>query len=239
VLGKCRPGRTRLQCKDLRGAAEIGLEWRGRVRWHAVMKRILAIGVVMLGSLGVLSAAERLEAGDEVTLTLRGVEAPEQAKVSGEYTVTPAGRLRVPFLEAGVAAEGRRPDELARAIEAAYRDAGIYTAPAIEVVARKMEQAAGATVSVSGQVKGGGVQAFRQGMTVLQAIDGAGGRGTFAGRNIHLHRDGRVYCLDFKRLEHKNIVLESGDSLQVEEKAAFIDRWKGSDEAVAPLLEGR
>ena len=73
-------------------------------------------------------------------------------------------------------------------------------------------------------------------MTVLQAIDGAGGRDDFGGRNLFLIREGKQYCFDFTNLGHKNIVLRPGDSIQVEQKGV-LDRWKGQDAIVKKLME--
>jgi protein involved in polysaccharide export with SLBB domain len=77
---------------------------------------------------------------------------------------------------------------------------------------------------------------FRKDMTVIQAIDSAGGRNDFGGRNLFLIRDGKQVCLDFTKLAHKNIILRPGDSIQVEQKG-ILDRWKGQEDAVKPLME--
>ena len=77
---------------------------------------------------------------------------------------------------------------------------------------------------------------FRKDMTVIQAIDSAGGRDDFGGRNLMLIRDGKQYCLDFTNLSHKNIVLRPGDSIQVEQKGV-IDRWKGNETTVGTLTK--
>ena len=71
---------------------------------------------------------------------------------------------------------------------------------------------------------------------MLQAIDGAGGRSDFGGRNLFLIREGKQYCLDFTNLSHKNIILRPGDSIQVDQKGV-LDRWKGQDDFVKKLIE--
>ena len=127
--------------------------------------------------------------------------------------------------------------EIARAVEAAYKDAGIYTGPVVEVRAGGTVGPDGAVVSVDGHVKRAGRVEFQNGMTVLQAVAAAGGRDTFASRNVLLFRAGRQYCLDFEKLHHKNVVLRAGDSLQVEQKGV-IDRWKGREGELRDLLPG-
>lgn len=178
-----------------------------------------------------------LEPGDGIQLTLRGVDPAEQQSVNGNYRVGESGHVRLPLLDKTVMARGLTPEQFARAAEAAYRAAGIYTKPAIEVeplAAEKNGQPS--VVSVGGQVQRAGESAFRKDMTVIQAIDAAGGRNPFGGRNVLLIRGGKQYCLDFLNLKHKNIRLLPDDSLQVEQKGV-IDRWRGSEEAVKALLD--
>jgi protein involved in polysaccharide export with SLBB domain len=178
-----------------------------------------------------------LEPGDGIQVTLRGVEEAEQKSVNGTYRVGDSGQVRLPLLDRLVTARGLTPEQFARAAEAAYRAEGIYTKPAIEVEALAViKDGQPSVVSVGGQVQRAGESTFRKGMTVIQAIDAAGGRNAFGGRNVLLIRGGRQYCIDFLNLKHKSIRLLPDDSLQVEQKGV-LDRWKGSDEAVKPLLE--
>ena len=192
--------------------------------------------VAVLMATGAAAMAETLSPGDAIRLTLRGVPSEEQQKVSGEYTVGDDGLVSLPMLERMVRAKGLSPNGFARSVEKSYKDGGIYAFPAIDVVALKDKNPQGAIVSVGGHVKRAGQVPFRQGMTVIQALDVAGGRDSFGGRNILLIRDGKQFCIDFKQLSHKSIVLNSNDSLQVEMKAALIDRWKGNEEWLKPLM---
>lgn len=178
-----------------------------------------------------------LESGEQINLTIRGVDATEQQKISGIYRIGESGMVRLPLLDGLVTARGLTPEQFARAAEAAYKNSGIYSQPAIEVEVTKGTGVDAITViSVGGQVRRAGEVPFRKDMTVLQAIDGAGGRNEFGGRNLFLIRDGKQYCLDFTRLRHKNIVLRPGDSIQVEQKG-ILDRWKGQEETVRKLME--
>ncbi|WP_193214554.1 polysaccharide biosynthesis/export family protein [Luteolibacter marinus] len=179
-----------------------------------------------------------LEPGDGIQLTLRGVGASEQEIINGNYRVGESGKVRLPLLDDLVTARGLTPEEFARAAESAYQAAGIYTKPAIDVEAISGKEIGDkeAIVSVGGQVRRAGEAEFRKGMTVIQALDAAGGRTDFGSRNLILIRGEKQYCLDFEKLRHKNIRLLPDDSLQVEQKG-LIDRWHGNDAAVAPLLD--
>ncbi|RYD49001.1 MAG: hypothetical protein EOP83_25730 [Verrucomicrobiaceae bacterium] len=200
---------------------------------NAPMKAILFLAMAV--SVSPLLAG--LEPGDTVKISLRGVDGDEQQKVNGEYRVGESGTVSLPLLDKGVPARGLNAEQLARAIEAAYRAEDIYTKPSIqaEVLKGKELDPNQAIISIGGQVRKAGEATFRKGMTVIQALDAAGGSNDFGSRNIILLRAGKQYCLDFKNLKHKNIELQPNDSLQVEQESV-IDRWKGSDEAVKPLL---
>lgn len=191
------------------------------------------VTLVALPSIAIAS----MEAGEQLNLTIRGVDATEQQKVSGTYRIGESGKVRLPLLDDLVTARGLSPEQFARSVESAYVNAGIYSRPAIEIEViqgKNIEQAT--VISVGGQVRRGGEVPFRKDMTVIQAIDGAGGRNDFGGRNLFLIRDGRQVCLDFTKLSHKSIILRPGDSIQVEQKGV-LDRWKGNEDAVKPLIK--
>jgi protein involved in polysaccharide export with SLBB domain len=201
------------------------------------MNRILP---VVLAALGLASFAfAGLEPGDTVKVTLRGVEASEHGKVNGEYKVGEAGGVALPLLDKPVNARGLTAEQFARAAEAAYKAAEIYTTPKIEAeaVQGKDVNLQAPMVSVGGHVKRAGDVQYRQGITVVQALNAAGGRDDFAGRNVMLIRNGKSIWLDYANLKHKNIVLQPNDALQVEMHGAIVDRWKGSDDSVQPLLK--
>ncbi len=199
--------------------------------------RHLLLAPALLFPALVSPALAGLESGERINLTIRGVGTAESEKVSGTYRVGESGNVRLPLLERLVSARGLTPEQFARAAEAAYKDSGIYSQPAIEVeVVKGINVDDRTVISLGGQVRRAGEVPFRKDMTVIQALDGAGGRNDFGSRNLLLLRDGKQYCLDFTNLAHKNIVLRPGDSIQVEQKG-IIDRWKGDDETVGKLME--
>jgi protein involved in polysaccharide export with SLBB domain len=178
-----------------------------------------------------------MEPGEQLNLTIRGVDTTEQQKVSGIYRIGESGKIRLPLLDDLVTARGLSPEQFARAVESAYVNAGIYSRPAIEIEVLKGKNVDQATViSVGGQVRRAGEVPFRKDMTVIQAIDNAGGRNDFGSRNLLLIREGKQVCLDFTKLSHKSILLRPGDSIQVEQKG-ILDRWKGNEDAVKPLMD--
>lgn len=197
-----------------------------------------AIRILTIAFLAISRSLAGLEPGDLLRLTVRGIAPEEQQKINGEYRVGETGGVRLPLLPATVGARGLTPEQFARAAETAYRNAGIYTRPAIEVETIRGETVDNTptVISVGGHVRRAGETQYRKGITVIQALDAVGGRNEFGGRNIMLLRAGKQYCLDFKNLSHKNIVLQPGDSLQVEQ-VGVIDRWKGTEQKVKELLK--
>ncbi len=190
--------------------------------------------ILLAAALMSLANGAELNQGDVIVVTIRGVNDADQ--INGEYTVDDDGGIRLPYLKQVVPAQGMSAAGFARSAEAAYMKAEIYVNPAIEVVAKKDVRPVGAVVSVGGKVKNNGPVPFRDGMTVLNAIDAAGGRDDFGGRNILLIRGKKEYCLDFKQLDHLNIKIKADDSLRVVAKPALVDRWKGNEEQVKALL---
>jgi len=191
--------------------------------------------LLLISFLPLCACLAALEPGDKIQLSIRGVVAEDQQAIGGDYRLAENGTIRLPMLDAPIAARGLEEDQLARAIEKAYRDAEIFNQPVVGIEILEGEgKRAGAVITVAGNIGRAGEIPYRKNMTVLQAIDAAGGRNPFGGRNILLFRNGKQFTLDFNNLDHKNIILKPGDSLQVEQKAV-IDRWKGDEERIQEL----
>ncbi len=168
-----------------------------------------------------LSGADAgVEIGDSVKLTIKGVPNEEQQQVTGIYRVGDGGGLRLPLLKERLPVRGLGADQIASAAESAYRAAGIYKTPSIEVeVVNGPEQPGGAAVvSVGGQVAKAGPVPYRKGLTLMQALHAAGDRNAFGGRNITLFRGTKVIHLDYRKAEHKNFELRPDDTISVEQK---------------------
>jgi protein involved in polysaccharide export with SLBB domain len=180
------------------------------------IKRVLA---VMVGMSIAPAALAGVEIGNSVKLTIRGVPNPEQQQVNGVYRVGEGG-LRLPLLPTRLPVRGLTEEQVAAAVEKAYRDAGIYQNPSVEaeVVHGDGQRPEGAVISVGGQVARAGVIPFRKGMTVVQALQAAGDRNAFGGRNITIYRGKKLIRLDYRKPEHKNFELLPDDTLSVEQR---------------------
>lgn len=176
-------------------------------------------GAALTAWIGVASA-QNLSPGDRVEVKLRGVPAEEQGQVNGEYVIGSAGGVRIPGLENVVSASGVSGEQLARRIETAFKTEGIYLKPAVEVIVKtgKSVSEEASFVNVGGYVRKTGNIPFRKGMTLMQALQDAGDRTEFGGRNIDFRRGGKLYKLDYRDEKVKNLLLEPNDIINVKQK---------------------
>lgn len=174
-----------------------------------------------------------IKVGDTVQLSLKGVPPSEQAKVNGEYRVRDSGNIRVPIINVNVKAAGRKPEAVERSIEEAFKKAEIYVAPTISIQVRdeKIIEVRRVVV-VGGHVRKPGRVQFREGMTLMEALEQAGGRGTFASKYLYLTRKNKSTGklvrtkLLYKDPKTKAIELEMNDSIHVPQKVGIIDRGR-------------
>lgn len=188
---------------------------------NAVLSKwVLAIAA---GVTCIVAAAAGVETGDTVKLTIRGIPNDEQQQVSGSYRVGDTGGLRLPLLKERVPVRGLDADQIATAIENAYRSAGIYKNPSIEVEIKSGKDQPGesAVVSVGGQVNRAGPVVYRKGLTLMQALQAAGDRTAFGGRNITVFRGKKAIRLDYRKAEVKNFELLPDDTITVDVKGPF------------------
>jgi polysaccharide export outer membrane protein len=155
-----------------------------------------------------------LRVGDPVELKISGVPAEEQAQVNNMYTVDASGTVNLPYINK-VRAEGMTPAQLASTIEGAYRSAKIYTNPTITI----LMQPTARFVNVGGAVRTPSRVPFTEDMTLLTAINAAGGFNDFADqKRVRLLRgkDAKQYDVrQFRRDPSQDIKLEPGDRVEV------------------------
>ena len=208
---------------DRRGANNRGENPanKGKRGWRSAfdMKKIILLAVGMTGLVGGTWSWAGLAVGDDVQVVLKGVPVEEQGQVNGVYTVREGG-VRLPLLNGLVPAKGLTPEQLARAVERAYQEQGIYANPAIEVKV-VMADGGGPQVSVGGQVRRPGIIPFRKGMTLQQAIQAAGDRTEFGSGKVIVVRGGKARELDFTKQECKNYVIEANDTVTVKQRGVL------------------
>ena len=94
-----------------------------------------------------------LKKGESIDIRISGVPGDEVMLVSQRYGISDGGTIKLPYLKSAISAAGLKPSALARKIEAAYRNAQIYTAPTIQVAADASTVATSRFLSIMGEVK--------------------------------------------------------------------------------------
>ena len=152
------------------------------------MKTILVVAAVSIPVAIAMSQEVFLRPGDPIRLRLGGVPLEEIEQVSGEYQVDGQGFLNLPQLER-IRAASLAQAELQSAIETAYRSQQIYTNPTITINVPIEAR----FVNVGGNVKTPRRVEFTADLTVLGAINAAGGFTEFTDQaKVRLLRDGCV-----------------------------------------------
>ena len=182
------------------------------------MRKLCVLFSFILGSFATVSA--EIKKGDVLEVVIKGVPAKEKTLVDGRYIVESGGKIKIPLADVMVQAQGLNHGQLSRAIEKVFRDKGIYLRPTITVTGS--QQLGGAKLSVGGKVKRPGPIAFRERMTVLQAIQAAGDLDAFGTKKrVYLTRAGKTYLLDIRQPKYQNYPVLPEDTLRVDAKGAF------------------
>jgi polysaccharide export outer membrane protein len=179
------------------------------------MKTLLAVLFGLAAVILPLSAQDiRLRDGDQIQLRLGGVPAEEIEQVTGLYQVDGEGYLNLPHI-GRIKASGLTQNEVQKAVEALYKEKGIYTAPTVTINV-PMEAR---FVNVGGEVKAPRRVEFTVDLTVLAAINSAGGFTEFANEGkVRLLRNGEVTTVNVKKARTQpqlDIRLQPGDTLEV------------------------
>lgn len=179
------------------------------------------------------SHAGVIKTGDILEISLKGVPPAEQAKVYSKLEVRDNGIIRIPMINVDVRVAGRLPNSVERSIEAEFKKAEIYSAPTISIQVHEKkddEEVTQKVVIVGGEVGRSGRVQFRDGMTLMEALEQAGGRSTFASKYLYLtrmdHKSGKLlrHKLLYKDPKTKALKLKPDDLLNVPVRGAVIDR---------------
>jgi len=165
-------------------------------------------------------AAQPIEAGSSVQITIMGVPAGEQAMVAGVYPVSQSGTINLPIINLRVRAAGMSPEALATSIQNIYKSRQIYTNPTIQVFATgESTGVKQQMVHIGGQVQSPGPKSYTKGLTIYQAIQAAGGATPFGSlKRVILYRRGKSQTLDVSEAKFMRIPLEPDDTIEVPQK---------------------
>lgn len=186
------------------------------MNWKRFLAPLLALACL------VSPAASQIEAGQSIKIKIMGVPAEEKAKIDEIYPVSNKGMVNMPFI-GEIRAAGLESDQLAKSIQNAYREGGIYNDATIQVIAngiddRPLEQA----VHIGGFVRAPGPRPFAKGLTVFQAVQAAGGATEFGSmKRVILYREGKQQKINLNTLEGKGVITRPHDTIEVPQKGPF------------------
>jgi polysaccharide export outer membrane protein len=176
--------------------------------------RFLLLPFFVFALTGAAFAQATLRVGDPIEMKIGGVPNEEQAQFNNTYTVDAAGTINIPYINK-VRAAGLTPAELARSIEQNYRTNKIFTNPNITIFMAPMARFA----TVGGAVRSPMRVPFTEDMTLLTAINAAGGFNDFADqKRVRLLRGNDVKVFDvrqFRRNPSLDVRLQPGDRVEV------------------------
>lgn len=169
-----------------------------------------------------LPSFSQIEAGTSVQITIMGVPVEEKGKIDALYPVFNNGTINLPYIGI-IRAAGMQPENLAAAIQNAYKNAEIYTNPTVQVISTT--EGAGVReqlVHVGGEVRRPGPIKFNNNLTLYQAIQAAGGESEFGSiRRVILYRSGKSQTVDLRESANKSISLRPEDTIEVPAKDIF------------------
>lgn len=186
------------------------------------MKLILLLSIM----LSALTHA-KINIGDTLSISIKGVPQEEQGQINGDYPVSKAGKIHLPFLSSNpISASGLSTAALARKIEAAYKSAQIYTTPTISIQSlndtarekKKVNEAIQKYFTISGEVGSQGPKPYRPGLKLIDVVSGANPSPFAALHRVELLRDGKNYVYNMKVPAEMLVEVAPDDQIKVKPK---------------------
>lgn len=176
------------------------------------------VALVLMASAGLSVAQDAvLRAGDQIEVRLGGVPAADISEISGQYQVDGQGFVNLPHI-GKVKAAGVTQSDLQNAIEGSYRSQQIFTNPSITVNVPNQAR----FVNIGGDVKSPQRVSFTPDLTLMGAINAAGGFTEYADqKKVRLMREGEVTIvnvLEIQKDPSKDPRMKPGDTISVPQK---------------------
>ena len=158
-------------------------------------------------------------AGRGIQIFIQGVPPEEKGRIDGPYSVSESGTIRMPLV-GEINVSGMSTNAAAAKLEAAYREAGIYTTPTFQISASGKDTVRSDFVTISGFVRATGPKPWTPGLTLYQAVAAAGGANEFGDvKRTLLMRGKSSRSYNLNNLQDRNIVLQADDTIEIPEKS--------------------
>lgn len=185
------------------------------MKFNSIITFVAALACFVTGAFG------QIQAGRAIQISVSGVPGEEKGRIDAIYPVSESGMINMPFI-GQVRASGLRAEQLAAILEQRFKAAEIYTSPTFQVIDSSAKSIEEKVVTIGGQVRKTGPVPFNRNLTLYQAIQNAGGPTEFGSMHrVKLYRNGKQTEYDLTEGEAMNILLESGDTIEVPQKNAF------------------
>jgi polysaccharide biosynthesis/export protein VpsN len=173
-----------------------------------------ALALLLCTGLCTLAGEAVLRPGDTIELKIGGVPSTDTGTVSGNYMLDGDGYVNMPNL-GRVKIGGSTPGVAQTTIENDYRLHDIYTHPTIIITMQLQSR----WVNVGGEVKSPQRVPYTPDLTILAAINAAGGFTPFADQHkVRLLRSDQVMVVDVRKVRASpslDLPVEPGDRIEV------------------------
>lgn len=162
----------------------------------------------------------QIETSDSVQIYVKAIPLKEKQRLDGIYPVKKEGGVNMPFIGIIVAA-GKTVEQFAQDLEKAYATAEIYPNAKFQVIVPRPCGIKTPLFFVGGEVKVTGGFVLEEKMTLVGAIEAAGGLTELGDlKSVNIYRSGDVNSYDLTRKEDRETLLEIMDTIEVVKQIA-------------------
>lgn len=166
--------------------------------------RFFILLAFLLGSPFLQAKESKLVAGEVFVLRLSSAPLLDQQNVSGHYTISNAGTVKLPCLKSEIVAASLTPTELMKKIEDAYKNEDIYNDPNVTIIT-PCAQTPSNVITVGEEVRSPGDIPIRPGINLFAAIAKCGGPTEYADmRRVRLMRGKTEKIYDLRKITNDN-----------------------------------
>lgn len=177
------------------------------------MRSVPFFALFVLLSAPKIFAQAPLRSGDVVDVRLFGVPTEESQQFNAPYTVDDTGMVNLPYI-GQIKAGGLLASQFQVAVENKLKTDGIYSHPTISVQSQTGQR----FVIVGGAVRQPGRIPYSPDLTLMSAINAAGGTNDFAKQAAFLTREGKRQQYDLKQIRKEpgtDPKIVPGDQIEV------------------------
>lgn len=185
-----------------------------------IMKRIILLSICLVACMfSGFASAQLIQPNTAVTISVQGVPADDRTAINHTYPVSQSGTINMPYI-GQVKASGMLPEQLAATLQNLYKNAEIYTNPTFQVIADDVGgDVTRQVVHIGGFVNKPGPVPYRNGLTIWQALQSAGGENAFGSiRRVRLFRDGNMRQYNMRDQNDMEVLLRPNDTIEVPQK---------------------